>query len=726
VRRTPARALFFGIAAASAVLAVLLGAGPATAARLRADPAAAAGRAARPVVIIGIPGLRWTDISAGETPALWRLAASGSVGSLVVTAVQTRSCPADVWLTLNSGARAVAPYAPSGPCPPLPRVVPLASADARAAAGPARVPDMSALISYNRQFHYQPDWGLLATAAGPRGCATAVGPGAALALANSSGRVGRYLERPASVSRSVLSQCPLTVVDLGALPAGGGARATAVRAADRAAARIIAAAPAGAVVVVAGLGDITAPHLRAVIVAGPGYSAGQLTSASTRQPGLSQITDLTPSVLSWRGRPVPASAVGSPLRSAARGALSAAVRGLIGQDTAAQVYRSTITWFFLSYGFGEGILFGLIAVTLRGGDEGRRRRRRAAFRAAGVAAGAVPAGTFLASLVPWWLLPHPAIALYGLALAWAAVIAAAALTGPWRRDPLGPPGVVAAVTVAVIGIDVITGSRLQLDTPFGLSLLVAGRFYGVGNNALGVYGAAGILCAGWVAVAALRAGSWRRAIIAATAVALFAVVACGWPGFGDKVGGTIAMVPGFLVLLAAVADLKINPRRGLLIAVSGLVLVTGFALLNYFVPATGPSDIGAFVGHVLHGGAGGILQRKISSNVGSLTETWYAPVVPVVVIAAGLALAWPARLRLRALSAAFQREPLLRPVLTAMWLVAVLGWLADDSGITVAAAALPLALPLVIATLCGLPAADAGAGSQTAGSSQTDPVRGAL
>ncbi|HEY1671509.1 MAG TPA: hypothetical protein VGG50_02245, partial [Streptosporangiaceae bacterium] len=27
----------------------------------------------RPVVLIGIPGLRWTDMSAAATPALWRL-----------------------------------------------------------------------------------------------------------------------------------------------------------------------------------------------------------------------------------------------------------------------------------------------------------------------------------------------------------------------------------------------------------------------------------------------------------------------------------------------------------------------------------------------------------------------------------------------------------------------------------------------------------------------------
>jgi hypothetical protein len=278
----------------------------------------------------------------------------------------------------------------------------------------------------------------------------------------------------------------------------------------------------------------------------------------------------------------------------------------------------------------------------------------------------------------------------------------AALAGPWRHDPLGPPGAVAAVTVAVIGLDVMTGSRLQLGTPFGLSTLEAGRFYGVGNNALGVYGASGILLAAWAGAALLRR-SRARAVAVVAAIAAITVVASGWPGFGAKVGGTIAMVPGFLLVLAAVAGVRITWRRGLLLIVSGLVLVTGFAVLNYLVPATGPSDIGAFVGHVLHGGSGGILQRKISANVGSLTTTIYSPIVPLVVIAAALVLAWPDRFRLAALGRAYGALPLLRPALTAIWLVAVLGWLADDSGVTVPAAAIPLALLLTIAIVSAVP-----------------------
>ncbi|HEY7881455.1 MAG TPA: hypothetical protein VID31_11440, partial [Streptosporangiaceae bacterium] len=102
MRLSLGRAVPAGAAALAAAGAVLAGlAAPAGA----AAPASGPGQPG-PVIIVGLPGLRWTDLSATATPALWRLARKGSAGSLVVSAVHTRSCPADGWLTLNSGARA--------------------------------------------------------------------------------------------------------------------------------------------------------------------------------------------------------------------------------------------------------------------------------------------------------------------------------------------------------------------------------------------------------------------------------------------------------------------------------------------------------------------------------------------------------------------------------------------------------------------------------------------
>jgi hypothetical protein len=683
-------------------------------AALGARPAsAAAATTPHRVVLIGIAGLRWSDISATATPAIWRLASVGSAGSLVVSGVATLTCPADGWLTLNAGARVAAPRTAAGSCEPLPEVSVQAPAPGRGNPGAARVPAMPSLVSYNAQLplHYEPHWGVLGTAAGSGQCATAVGPGGALALASRTGQVGSYLPTAARLTRQDFSRCSLTVVDLGALrsPVAGRAqsasdRAAQVRADDREIGRIGGELPPGTILVVAGPADDSAPHLRTLIAAGPGYQSGLLAAASTRQPGLVTMTDLTPSVLHWRGRPVPAGyLVGSQVTRASRSSAAAAIRGLIGQDTAAQVYKATMTWFFLVVGFGYAALFALIGVLPWGREPGRHRRRRAIARVAGVYAAAVPAGTFLASLVPWWSLGHPAVLLYGMAAGWAAVIAAIALSGPWRHDPLGPPGVLGAVTVGVIALDVMTGSRLQLGTPFGLSVLTAGRYYGIGNNAVGIYGASGILCCAWLGAAALRHGARGRAVLAAAAVALFVVVAAGWPGFGAKVGGTIAMVPGFLLLLAALAGVKITARRAVLVAVSGLVLVTAFALVNYLAPATGQSDIGSFVGQVLHGGAGGILQRKVTSNVGSLTVSMWSLVIPVVVVVLGVAIAWPARFRAGVLVRAYQGFPLLRTVFGVIWLVGVLGWFVEDSGVTVPAAELPLVLPLAVAILSALP-----------------------
>ena len=654
-----------------------------------ASPARAATPApapARHVVVVGLSGLRWSEVSPAATPALWRLAAQGSVGSLVDYAVLPLTCPADGWLTLGAGARAQSEHT-NAACGGFPAVV--------AAHGGAEVPGLGALESYNQRFHDNPDWGLLAGAAG---CATAVGPGAALALADRAGHVASYLPSAAGLTAGVLSRCPLTVVDLG--NPGSTERASVLAAADSELARIAAELPAGTTLLVIAPGATTKPpHLQLALVSGPGYLAGLLDASSTRQPGLVVLTDLTPTVLGWLGRPAPAGAVGAPLTRADRGALAPTIRSLTGRDTAEQVWRSTHSAFFWAYALADALVLAGIGLACWGAAPERRRRRARWWRVAGVFAAAVPAGTFLANLVPWWLFGHPAAWLYGMAAAWALVIGAAALAGPWRRDPLGPFGVIAVATLVVLGIDVMTGSRLQLETPFGLSVIEAGRFYGIGNEALGSYGVTALLAAAWLATAARRRypSSRRPALLAVAVIGVFAVFASGWPGFGGKAGGTIAMVPCFLLLAAVVAGIRLSWRLLLLAAVSGLALFAVFALISYFTPATGPSDIGSFAGAAAHGHSGALLLRKIDSNLGSLSVNAFSPLVPVVVAVTGLMLWRPGWFRLKTIPLAYTAQPLLAPILGVLWLLPVLGWFADDSGVIVPAATAPLALPLGIA-----------------------------
>ena len=500
--------LLGALAAVAAAAGVLLapGSGPARAASKPAPVVS------RHVVIVGISGLRWSDVSAAGTSALWGVAGSGSVGSLVDFAVGPDTCPGDAWLTLNGGDRARVPRGRGGVCPALPAVTVMRPGGV-GVAGPARVAGMRSLVSYDRTLKYDPRWGLLASAAGAGGCATAAGPGAALALAGPGGGVGSYLPGVSAVSAAVLARCPLTVADLGSLPAGQpGARAVAVRRAGAQVAALAAELPAGATLLVAGLGADTAPpHLQVVMVRGPGYRAGLVGAASARQGGMVVLTDLTATVLGWRGQPRPGGLPGAAVLAAGRGPLGAAVRGLIGQDTAAQVWAGTHAVFFWGYALADLVIFAGVGLILWGARAGRRARRAVWWQPAGVIAGAVPAGSFLANVVPWWLLGHPAVWQYALTAAGTALVAGVALAGPWRRGPFGPPGAVALATVLIVGVDVMTGSRLQLGAPFGLSVLEGGRFYGIGGEAVGLYAVCVLIAIAWVGTTLLRAGARGRA-----------------------------------------------------------------------------------------------------------------------------------------------------------------------------------------------------------------------
>ncbi len=710
-----------GGAALCAALAAALFAGLGPRARAATAPESAPAQA-RHVVIVGISGLTWAMVSQTATPELWRLAAEGSVGSLVDYAQQPLACPADGWLTLNSGARAQGPR----PCTSLPAVT-RPGTGTQAGTG-AKVPAMSRIARANEQYHETPHWGLLGTLAS---CATAVGPGAALALASPAGAVSAYLPAPADLSRPVLARCPLTVVDLGQIHVNGQAGSTeraAASRADRQLTAIAAALPPGTLLLVfapgaaagPGRGETPAgaPHLESLVANGPGFADGLLDSTATRRAGIVTLTDLTPTVAAWLGRSVPAGTVGARITRADRGSLESTVAGLKARDTAEQVWISTHGRFYLGYGLADLLAFCVPLLLLRGPAEERRRRRARCWRVAGAAAAAVPLASYLANLAPWWTWAHPAWWLYGLTAAWTLAITAAALAGPWRRAVPGPFGVICAATLLVLAVDVISGSRLQLDAPFGLSLLVSGRYYGIGNNALGIYCVSALTAAAWLAAVTGQRGTANHAIGRAAGGGLavlgvvggFAVVASGWPGFGAKVGGTIALVPCLLLLAVRLAGGRVGRRWAVPVAVSGLALFLAFAVTSYFLPRAGVSDMGAFAGDLLHGRGGDILQRKVDSNVGSLTLNVFGWLIPLVALATGAALWRPAALRLRMLAGGFAALPLLRTLAWLSWLVLVIGWFADDSGVLVPAVALPFVIPLTVAMGASVSVAAAGAG----------------
>ena len=168
-------------------------------------PPAAHATAPRPVVVVGMSGVGWSDVTA-STPALRSLLTDGATGNLVPRSVRTVSCPVDGWLAVSAGARAAGPSDCAASRPPVNGLV----AD---------------WADYQRAVDDQPygaELGLLAATLADRGVeATALGPGAALALADESGRVSEYAgpaadpQQLAATLPAVLVDAQLTIVDIG-------------------------------------------------------------------------------------------------------------------------------------------------------------------------------------------------------------------------------------------------------------------------------------------------------------------------------------------------------------------------------------------------------------------------------------------------------------------------------------------------------------------------------
>ncbi len=537
------------------VAAALMGGSIGSIASAAENEAAQAARG--PVVLAGIAGLEWTDLSAEATPTLWRLAGHGDTASMTVRTVRSFTCPVDGWLTVSAGRRAAVPSPEDAACQSIPEPQP-------DPVGPgARVPGWDEVVAENAGGIYDARPGVLGDELAAAGvCATAVGPGAATAVADRDGNLSSYVT---DIADADLTACPLTVVDLGTADELGRV--------DAELAVLAASLPEDATLLVAGISDridasndaAPRPHLRVALSYDQDDAAPRwLTSQSTRRQGLVQLTDVAPTLYELLDIDKPVSAVGQPWLPGdvrPRG-ITDAVDEMINTDTAAQVVRNLVPPFFALLILGQLVLYAGAAVALiRHWGQRRRRRVLAATRRAALVFAAVPVSTFLANLVPWWRTAHPLPTLVLAVAVAATIVTLVGQLGPWRGRLLGPFGAVAAITALVLAVDVVTGSALQQSSLMGYSPLVAGRFYGFGNVAFAIFASGALLGATGFADPLLQRGRTAAALLLVVVTGVAAVVVDATPGWGSDFGGVLALVPGFAVLAMLVAGVRISPLR---------------------------------------------------------------------------------------------------------------------------------------------------------------------
>ena len=363
------------------------------------DAASASHSSSRPapVVVLATNNLTWADLqeqasregagessgSSGVGSAADRLLAFARRGEPMNLSVRTpadRTCPADAWLTLGRGKRASAIEAAAscaGPTTAIPRSTPLVEALGQ---------DVSI---------------------------QAVGPGTQLATGAPGGSATRPAPVAPSVADALAADADLTIVDTASAASTDAERIAAL---DEALRTVQEQARPGTRIIVASLADDEAPGPQmAVLPAGTrsarGASKGLVVADSTHRPGLAQLTDLTPTLVSaLAGRRDPAFD-GHALTLPATGRAGVATAGATGDARISRLAydalhaRASQATVMRAGALLMGLAVALLvwaAVALRAPKASRREALRRRVTWVAVYLSGLPTALLLVNAAPWW------------------------------------------------------------------------------------------------------------------------------------------------------------------------------------------------------------------------------------------------------------------------------------------------------------------------------------
>ena len=413
-------------------------------------------------------------------------------------------------------------------------------------------------------------------------------------------------------------------------------------------------------------------RLTLVTLWGKGVEPGLITSPTTRTVGLLANVDIAPSILSLlNAKPLP-TMEGRPFRSdttltdySARFALLARKDYLTTLNFQALI-TLTAPIFFLCAG---GIGFGLALMR-------RNPKRKTLFQLSLLTLLSAPLALMLAPL-----LPPPTLLEYGLRiLGWMLGLA----VGAWgfsRIFKVNPLLTTLAVNLIGIGIDLLTGQHLQKESAVTNSALVGVRYYGIGNEYLGiVFGFALVGGFAWLAGRRETTNSLYAGVLALfwgiTALLL------AHPKYGANAGSLIMSVVGFGTGLLTLQKQKKPSWRVVALLV---VLGVGSTFLLGALEARWSSHEVSHLGATFKAATeargigywGEIITRKVRLNLLTLFSRWYF----LCIVGLGLTFWAVWRIQRENLIRLWEASPLLRLSTVPLLATALSALLFKDTGV---------------------------------------------
>lgn len=344
--------------------------------------------------------------------------------------------------------------------------------------------------------------------------------------------------------------------------------------------------------------------LTPVLVAGNGVHKGLIYSPTTKRPGIIRNTDLLPTILQFLNINIPPGITGQ------------AIQIMPGEYTLSSLARLqkqlalTFHWrrpILQNYVLIQLLLLGVSLLFIFW----KKPLALNILKPVLLAVMSVPVALLILPLFPR---PTPAALLTEL-LALVMILILLSM-GAGRFGSFAPFMFISGLTSMLILIDLLMGAPLQKTSLLGYDPIMGARFYGLGNEYMGV-----LLGSTLIAATSLltQFNRYKRPLlIIIFFYFLFAVYIIGAPNLGTNVGGTISSVGAFLVTALLLTGVKIDRKVISLVCLGVVTAVIVFILYDMSRPVAQQSHIGRTASLILSGGFSeitNIISRKIAMNI---------------------------------------------------------------------------------------------------------------
>ncbi|HOJ76564.1 MAG TPA: hypothetical protein PLZ08_00630 [Bacillota bacterium] len=167
------------------------------------------------------------------------------------------------------------------------------------------------------------------------------------------------------------------------------------------------------------------------------------------------------------------------------------------------------------------------------------------------------------------------------------------------------------LTWLVLVIDQVSGWRLIRYSALGYSPAAGSRFYGIGNEFMGIFLAVSLILAHLL-------NKERKLFWITPVILISSTLILGSPNWGTNFGGILAAVIGFSFYLIKLYEWKLNYRKVLLGLLIGAIVILLFGWWDLSRPVAEQTHVGRFFGLLVKGefaDIGLVLTRKLGMNL---------------------------------------------------------------------------------------------------------------